>query len=407
MRHIEVGTKNDRRMIMSMLMGSLVTFAILYGPQTLIAEFSLAFAVSPSSASAVISLPTFGLAITMLFVSVFSDAWGRKAIMCASLAITSLLCIVSSFSVSFHLLLAFRLLEGISIAGFPAIALAYLNEEVAPGSIGRAIGVYVSGTAVGGFLGRVLISALTDLFSWNFAMLVLGLFSLGCSLLFWLLLPQSNHFQSRRTSLVQAISKFRAGLSNKRLFALYGSGFLLLGTYVTLFNYISFPLSKPPYHLSHTAIGFLFVFQLVGSWSSIWFGKWADRYSRALLICCAIGCSLVGSLATLYGHIAVTIAGMVLFSCGFFAGHTVASGWVGRIVSAGHQSQASSLYILFYYAGASVIGWMGGLFLGAYGWLGVVLLLCVLLLLHAALLIPLRAANPNGTKPTSSSNWAS
>jgi YNFM family putative membrane transporter len=281
------------------------------------------------------------------------------------------------------------LLEGLSLAGFPAIAMAYLNEEVSPGSVGRVMGIYVSGTAVGGFLGRVLISVLTEFFSWKISLLVLGLCSLGCSLLFWILLPKSSHFQPRRISLTHAISGFGAGLANKKLLSLYMIGFLLLGTYVTLFNYLGFPLSRPPYDLSQTVIGLLFVFQLVGSWSSIWFGRWADRYSRSLLILCGITCQLVGSLVTLYGNIWLTIVGITLYACGFFAGHTVASGWVGRIAPAGHKSQASSLYLLFYYTGSSLVGWLGGQFLGAYGWIGVVLFLCGLLLLMAALLKPL------------------
>ena len=389
MHYIEVGTQNYRRVIVSMLLGSIVTFAVLYGPQVLIREFSREFNVSPSSAGNIISFSTFTLAVAMLFVSIFSDAWGRKAIMCSSLFMTSMFTVLSSFSPSFPWLLAFRLLEGLSLAGFPAIAMAYLNEEVSPGSVGRVMGIYVSGTAVGGFLGRVLISVLTEFFSWKISLLVLGLCSLGCSLLFWILLPKSSHFQPRRISLTHAISGFGAGLANKKLLSLYMIGFLLLGTYVTLFNYLGFPLSRPPYDLSQTVIGLLFVFQLVGSWSSIWFGRWADRYSRSLLILCGITCQLVGSLVTLYGNIWLTIVGITLYACGFFAGHTVASGWVGRIAPAGHKSQASSLYLLFYYTGSSLVGWLGGQFLGAYGWIGVVLFLCGLLLLMAALLKPL------------------
>lgn len=397
MQHIDVGTKDYQRVLISMLMGSLVTFAILYGPQTLISEFSREFNVTPSSASSIISLSTFALAVAMLFVSMISDAWGRKFVMCASLVLTSILSIVSSFSSNFHMLLLFRLLEGISLAGFPAIAMTYLNEEVAPRSLGRAMGVYVSGTAVGGFLGRVLVSVLTDLFSWKIAILVLGVVSLGCSLLFWTLLPKSNHFQARRISPVHVLSGFRAGLSNKKLLSLYGIGFLVLGAYVTFFNYLSFPLSKPPFNLSHTVISFLFVFQLVGSWSSILFGKWADKYSRSWLIFCGVGCQLVGALLTLFGSIWLTIPGIVLFACGFFAGHTVASGWVGRIAPMGHKSQASSLYLLFYYTGSSLVGWIGGLFLGWQGWGGIVLLLCGLLLMTALLLIPLRVISSEQT----------
>lgn len=385
MTPIVTGSPAYRRTLLSMLLGSMVTFAILYSPQTLIGVFSEQFRISPSTASMVISLSTITLAVCMTFVSVLSNAWGRKSVMGASLFLTSALAILSSFSSSFHLLLALRLLEGISLAGFPAIAMTYLNEEIAPGSLGKVMGVYVGGNAIGGFAGRIIVSFLSDLFGWHVGLLTLGLFSFCCSVLFWLLLPASRNFRPVGISFGHWLQGMKSGLANRKLLVLYAIGFLLLGSYVTLFNYIGFPLSKPPYSLSQTVIGFLFVFQLVGSWSSFLFGKWADRHSRAGLIAIGVVLAVAGALLTLLGHIVFLVVGVILFAFGFFAGHTVASGWVGKLAPAQHKAYASSLYLLFYYLGSSLMGTSGGAFLSAWQWPGVIGLICGLCALIAIL----------------------
>lgn len=142
------------------------------------------------------------------------------------------------------------------------------------------MGIYVGGSAFGAFIGRLIVSTLTDFFSWNLAIFVLGLFSLLCSVLFWIYFPESGHFKKTNLSFTIWASGIFSGLKNKKLFYLYGMGFLLLGVYEALFNYIGFPLSKSPYHLSQTVIGFLFICQLAGSWSSYLFGKLTERHSR-------------------------------------------------------------------------------------------------------------------------------
>lgn len=383
--YIQKGSSAYRRTLLGMLLGSIVTFAILYSPQTLLGAFSEQFHVSPSSASMVISFSTISLAFCMMFVSAFSNAWGRKSIMVVSLFATSVLAVLSAFSHDFHVLLVLRLLLGISLSGFPAIAMTYLNEEIAPESIGKVMGVYVGGTAIGGFVGRVVVSLLTDVFDWHIGLLALGVFSLVCSILFWIYLPRSRNFKPAGISLRIWLDGLKGGLANKRLLPLYAVGFLLLGGYATLFNYIGYLLSAPPYGLSQTVIGTLFVFQLVGSWSSFLFGKLADRYSRAGLIGFGVILSLTGAVLTLAGSLVLTIVGIVLFAFGFFAGHTVASGWVGRIAPRPYKVYASSLYLLFYYLGSSLLGTMGGTFLTAYEWPGVVGLICGLLVLIAVL----------------------
>ncbi|MDQ0199725.1 MFS transporter [Neobacillus ginsengisoli] len=381
MEYIEKKDKAYRRVLTCMLLGSIVTFAVLYAPQPLINVFSKQYHVSPATASASISLPTLALAVSLLFIPLISRRIGRKRIMGISLFATSVLAVISAFSHNFGFFLFIRLLEGISVSGFPAIAIAYLNEEISPASIGGTMGAYVAGTAVGGFVGRVAIGPLTDLFSWQVAFFVLGFLCFLCSLYFWFYLPQSRNFESEKISVFEYMKALGAGLKSKRLFLLYCMGFLVMGSYIMLFNYIGYPLTEPPYNLSQTVLGFLFVVNLIGTWSSMMFGRLADQHSRQRLMGVSCGIFVLGALLTLIPSIWIKIMGITVFVFGFFGAHTTASGWVGVAAPTNRKATASSLYLLFYYMGSSVIGWAGGFVWIDFHWLGLVCAICLFMLL--------------------------
>jgi YNFM family putative membrane transporter len=379
MNYHELGSPEYRKALAGMLLGSLVTFATLYAPQTLISVFSEHYHVAPATASFSISLTTGTLAVTMLLISILSNAWSRKKMMVLSLTLTSLLTILSAWSHTFNGLLFVRTLEGITLAGFPAIAMTYISEEFSPRSIGVIMGVYVAGNGVGAFVGRAVIGCLTDLFSWQLALLGLGSVSLLCSLWFFLILPDSQNFHRVKLTLSTISVSIKAGLNNKKLLCLYGIGFLLMGIYVTLFNYIGYPLRKAPYHLNQTALSFIFAVNLIGSWGSVGFGKIADRYPKAYIMGGATLLLFGGALLTLNSNLLIKVIGLVSFAFGFFAGHTTACGWVGVVAPRQNKAQAAALYLFFYYTGSSLIGWFGGFFWLRWGWPGVVGLIGVLL----------------------------
>jgi len=377
--HIEKDDPQYSKVLVSMLLGSIVTFAVLYAPQPLMTVFSKEYGVSPAVASASISLPTLALAISLLFVPTVSRRIGRKRTMGYSLFATSVLAIVSGLSHGFGFFLAVRLLEGVTISGFPAIAIAYLNEEIAPACIGGAMGAYVAGTAVGGFVGRVAIGPLTDWFSWQVSFLVLGVACLACSLYFWSALPPSRNFAPARIALRDSVMALGASLRRTELRLLYFMAFLLMGAYIMLLNYVGYPLTAAPYNLSQTLLGSLFVVNLFGVASSAWFGRLADRHSRTTLMGAACLIFASGALLTLVPSLWVKIAGLAVFVFGFFAAHATASGWVGVAASADRKATASSLYLLFYYAGSSVLGWLGGFLWADLGWPGLVAAICLLI----------------------------
>ncbi|HBS60062.1 MAG TPA: MFS transporter [Firmicutes bacterium] len=371
--YIQQGSRTYWQAIVALFLGSFVTFAILYCTQPLIPVFSREFMISPAVASLSVSLTTASLAVFMIAIAWLSDAAGRKSMMTTALLASSALAVALAFAPNFLLLLLVRALQGALLGGFPAIAMAYINEEFDPRITGLVMGIYVSGTAIGGMMGRMIIGALTDLFSWHIALAAIGVLSLAVSVWFRFALPASQNFSPQKRMLKEIAPVLIRNVEQPLLLSLYCIGFLIMGSFVACYNYLGYTLMAAPYNLSQTVVGFIFGFYLVGTISSTLMGKLTDLIGNAKVLCIALGIMLAGCLISLNTHLAVKLLGVTVFTFGFFGSHAVASGWVAKSAAA-DRAQASSLYLLFYYVGSSVIGFVGGEFLRWAGWNGLVLL---------------------------------
>jgi len=354
-----------------MLIGSLVSFANLYGPQTFIQHFTHDFHMSASEASLALSISTFTLAFGMLIMAAVSNTWGRKNIMVFSLVSSSIIYLLVGFAPNFEVLLILRAIEGFATAGFPAIAVTYLAEELSGNQFPKSLAVYITGSGFGGFFGRIVSSSVLDLSNWHIAVFVLGTLTMILSIIFMFLVEPSKHFVPQEFSMKNWIGGIIAACKDTKLWYFYGLGFLALGVYIAMFNYISFPLIKS-FGLSQTLVGFIFIFQLMGSIGSMTVGKLSDRYTRAQMLGVSLIIVLLGISLTVVHFLPVVLVGLFILSCGFFAWHNLVSGWGSSSAIPTAKAYASSLYLLFYYIGSSVIGTIGGHFYDANGWNGVV-----------------------------------
>jgi YNFM family putative membrane transporter len=101
------------------------------------------------------------------------------------------------------------------------------------------------------------------------------------------------------TSLQQWLSIMKKTIFNRKLLGIYITGFLLMGAYTTILNYIGYPLTRPPYNLSQTTFGFLFVVNIFGIFSSVLFGRLSDKHSKRVLLGLTIIIFMTGVLLTL------------------------------------------------------------------------------------------------------------
>lgn len=378
MASIKSGTKRYREINLAFFAAGFVTFITLYDVQPLLPVFSKEFGVPAALGSLPLSVTTCTLAIAMLFAGTLSETLGRKRVMVASLVLTSLLALFTSMTHTFPALISLRLLQGIALAGLPAVAMAYLSEEIAPASLSSAIGLYISGNAIGGMTGRIFTGTMTQFVSWRAALGAIGVFCLILSLYFAKSLPPSANFSRRPFAFRYLFSSLLKQLQDPGLLCLYGISFLVMGSFVTLYNYITFRLLAPPFYLSHSLVSWIFLVYLLGSFSSSMVGRQVERFGRSRMLFLTMSTMGVGAVVTLSQSVEVIVAGIAIFTCGFFGAHTIASSWVGSRAHTA-RAQAASLYLFSYYLGSSVSGTVGGLFWSWYGWQGVVLLIMALL----------------------------
>jgi MFS transporter, YNFM family, putative membrane transport protein len=383
---IQHGTPAFVQTNLALFASGFATFALLYCVQPLLPMLSNAFTVTPAEASLSLSLTTALMAVSLPIAGSLSEMWGRKPIMVASLLLSATLGVISSLLTNWPALLVVRAAMGITLSGLPSVAMAYVGEEMHRESMGLAMGLYVGGNALGGMSGRLLTGVISDLWDWRTAILVMGILGLGCGLILWRALPASRHFVASEPRLRASIQSFRLHLSDPALRRLFAEGFLLMGSFVTLYNYISYRLLAPPFSLSQTAVGLIFAVYLFGLFGSAWMGSLAARIGRLRFFWRAILVTLIGNFLTLSDQLWLIIAGVAIVTFGFFASHSIASSWVGARARQA-KAQAASLYLLAYYLGSSIVGSAGGLFWASAGWVGVISLTGALLL--AAMVIAL------------------
>jgi len=317
---------------------------------------------------------------------VLADRLGREQVMKAALAIAALLALATAFAPDFGALLFLRALLGGVIAGLPAAAMAYIGEEIAPGAQARAMGLYIAGNALGGMSGRFVAALLTDWSSWRVALGVIGVLGVISALLFWQRLPPSRNFRARAATPARIFADTLAIYRDPGLPALFLVAFLAMGGFVGLYNFLGFRLLEAPYGLGQSAIGAVFLLYLVGTWASAASGRLAERRGRRKVLWPMVAVMGAGLALTLAQPLWLVIAGVGVFTFGFFAAHALASGWVGRRAGE-RRALASALYLSSYYLGASVLGSLAGTAWTGWRWEGVAALvgLCVLLTAACAL----------------------
>jgi len=375
---VRIGTPAFRRVNLALFCAGFITFVTLYDVQPLLPLFSLKFGVTPAVASLPLSFATVALAVGMLLAGTISETLGRRQVMAVALFLTSFLALATLFSQSFGSLLALRLCQGLALAGVPSVAMAYLGEEMDVNSIGHAMGLYISGNALGGMSGRIGSALLCDYVPWQTAIAVIGVISLCLSLVFLKSLPPSTNFRQRPFQVRYLFTSLYQHLHEPGLLCLYGLAFLSMGGFVSLYNYIGFRLLAPPYNLSQFQVSLIFLVYLLGSFSSGIAGSMIHRFGRAFMIRLALAVMLAGTAITLAGSLPMIVAGVGIFTCGFFSAHAIASSWVGRRARTA-KAQASSLYLFSYYLGSSISGTVGGLFWMHYGWSGVAAMIALLI----------------------------
>ena len=368
---IDYGTKAFWRVTLALCLGSFMVFANLYVPQPLLPTFSKAFGVSTLLSGWSLTIGTLTLGLSLLFYGALSDSVGRRWPMLISLAGATLTTILLGFSQNYAMLLILRAIQGFCLGGLPAIAIAYMGDEFSGVAMSSAVGFYISANSLGGIGGRLIGGFVGQWLGWAQAFQAMAIISVICLAVFIWALPRSRQFRPHPLNLRRMLGAMGDHLTNPVMVAAYLIGGFNFFIFINQYSYVTFLLSAPPHNLPSSLLGLLFLTYLSGTFASALSGRMAKRLAQPKIMALGIMIFMTGSLITLLPWVPTIILGFLINAFGFFLCHSTASSWVGR--NARHtRASASSLYLVFYYLGAST----GSLYLDPFwhwlAWPGVI-----------------------------------
>lgn len=392
--YIEYGTQPFKAILLSLFLAGFAIFSSLYCVQPMMPFLAKFFQTTATNSSFPLSFSTIALALGLLFAGLISDRFGRKQIMAISLFSTATLLLISSFLPYWEIFLATRMMIGLAVSGVASVAMTYIGEEIAQKDVGFAMGLYISGTAIGGMGGRLIAGVLLDFISWQTATLIIGVLNFIIAIIFYLALPASKHFKAYPIQFSRFKESFKKNLSDPKLRLLFAEGFILMGCFVTVFNYMSYHLLEKPFELSQTWIGLISVAYLSGIYSSPRAASWSQKFGREKVLIFMFLSMILGLWIMLIPSIWFILLGLLIFTFSFFAAHSTSSSWVS-VQSLQYRAVGSSLYLFCYYLGSSILGSGSGLVWEHFGWLGLTVTITCILLIGLCIAVKLKTMKSN------------
>lgn len=380
-----------------MLLSGLSVFAQLYLFQPMLSDLRSFFQIGLSLSSLSVSASTLGMAAGLLLFAFKADAFARERLMGFSLLLSSVLTLLSAFSLSFPWLVVLSFFKGMALSGVSSVALAYLAEEVSPSLLGLAVSLYLGGNTLGGMAGRVAGGLLCGWGGWRVAVLVLGTVCLFLGILFVRLIPPSRYRRSScgsfcpdhgisaerassgSISVGETLLRMKRLLSSPLFISLYLLAALAMGVFVSVYNYLPFRLESPVFGLSHRMVAMIFLMYAAGIAGSLAVGSHSERFGIRQLLQGELLLMVAGLVMLLSSSLWMVVAGLGVFTFAFFGAHTLASRMVAQCATQA-RSSATCLYWLAYYAGSSLAGSLTGMILSHGGWtafVGTLLLMVV------------------------------
>jgi MFS family permease len=341
-------------------------FLGLYVPQPMLPTLENLFHVGKAAVSMTVTAATIGVAIAAPLVGSLTDRLGRKRVIVTSCGLMAVATLAAATATGLSTLVFWRFVQGLLTPGIFATTVAYVQEEWPQGGVGRAMALYVTGTVVGGFTGRMTAGLVVSHGDWRWSFVVAAamIAVVAAALQAWL--PKERRFVAERSgeSLLQGIG---AHLHNPQLVATFAMGFGMLFTLVGTFTYVTFHLSGAPFHLGPLALGYLFCTYLVGAIVTPPCGRIVDRYGQRTAAVLAVGTGVAGILLTLIPNLWAVVAGLALCCSGVFVAQAASSSYIG-LAANGRKALAVGLYVTCYYLGGSVGAELPGFLWRFGGW---------------------------------------
>ncbi|MDF5323448.1 MFS transporter [Vibrio parahaemolyticus] len=354
---VSFGTPEYKRMTLSLALGSFLVFSNLYLLQPMLPTFATLFSISETQVNWLFAASTLALSFSLVPMAVLSESIGRKPVMMVGLFSIPAISALMLLGDSFIFLVACRALIGIALAAFAAVAVAYMAEELDKHAFSMAIGTYIAANSLGGIAGRISGGLLADNFSVDVTIEVMMVVTLIGVICVHYLLPKQRNFTPSSSSLRHQNRAIIGHFRNQRVWFAMLIGGLNFALFVNLYSVMGFRLVSAPHNVPVGLASLIFICYLGGTFSSRCAGHWSKRYSSILGMFIGAVVSMAGMWIAAFESLAAMLIGLLLISFGAFFTHTLAYGWVGQNATQA-KATATALYLVHYYVGGSLGGFL-------------------------------------------------
>ncbi|HGF5186327.1 TPA: MFS transporter [Vibrio parahaemolyticus] len=354
---VSFGTPEYKRITLSLALGSFLVFSNLYLLQPMLPTFATLFSISETQVNWLFAASTLALSFSLVPMAVLSESIGRKPVMMVGLFSIPAISALMLLGDSFIFLVACRALIGIALAAFAAVAVAYMAEELDKHAFSMAIGTYIAANSLGGIAGRISGGLLADNFSVDVAIEVMMVITLIGVICVHYLLPKQRNFTPSSSSLRHQNRAIIGHFRNQRVWFAMLIGGLNFALFVNLYSVMGFRLVSAPHNVPVGLASLIFICYLGGTFSSRCAGHWSKRYSSILGMFIGAVVSMAGMWIAAFESLAAMLIGLLLISFGAFFTHTLAYGWVGQNATQA-KATATALYLVHYYVGGSLGGFL-------------------------------------------------
>ncbi|HHY0419744.1 TPA: MFS transporter [Vibrio parahaemolyticus] len=354
---VSFGTPEYKRITLPLALGSFLVFSNLYLLQPMLPTFATLFSISETQVNWLFAASTLALSFSLVPMAVLSESIGRKPVMMVGLFSIPAISALMLLGDSFIFLVACRALIGIALAAFAAVAVAYMAEELDKHAFSMAIGTYIAANSLGGIAGRISGGLLADNFSVDVAIEVMMVVTLIGVICVHYLLPKQRNFTPSSSSLRHQNRAIIGHFRNQRVWFAMLIGGLNFALFVNLYSVMGFRLVSAPHNVPVGLASLIFICYLGGTFSSRCAGHWSKRYSSILGMFLGAVVSMAGMWIAAFESLAAMLIGLLLISFGAFFTHTLAYGWVGQNATQA-KATATALYLVHYYVGGSLGGFL-------------------------------------------------
>ena len=352
-------------------------FINLYSPQSLLPLLSTEFGASAAQVSFLITVSTLAVALTAPFTGTVADVLGRKRVIVAAMFALVLPTVMVGLSPSLSWMIFWRGVQGLVLPPIFAVTVAYIGDEWPHHEATTAAGIYSSGSSIGGFSGRLITGFFADLIGWRYGFYALAAVAFAGALAVMALLPPERKFV-RSSGLAASTRQMLAHFRNGQLLATFAVGFGVLFNFIATFTYVSFHLAAPPYNLSATWLGAIFVTYLAGSMLTPWAGWAVGRFGRRRFMVRMFAVWAAGTALTLAPSLWLIVLGLTISAaCGLLS-QAISTAYVTITAKVG-RSSAVGLYVTSFYGGGSFGAALGGVTWTYGGWPACVALVVAML----------------------------